>query len=166
MAPFCIEGLMLDKSGCEYMSIRQKIASNRGFTLVELVVILVILGILAAVAVPVFFDLGSYRGRAAYDEVASALRYAQKLAVASGCQVRVELNSAGYAVQQRDSGCNTGTFTTISGHPVTSGSFSGVSISPVSAFVFDAMGRTNGGSIAVGSKSIDVVAETGYVDAQ
>ncbi|MBN1958783.1 MAG: prepilin-type N-terminal cleavage/methylation domain-containing protein [Desulfuromonadales bacterium] len=138
-----------------------------GFTLIELVVIILVLGILAAVAAPKFFNLSGYQERAAYDEVAGAVRYAQKLAVASGCEVQVELSGNSYALQQHATDCTTGSFVTISGHPITANNFSGVTVSASpSSFVFDAMGRTsNPVAVTVGGYSFNVIAETGSVDA-
>ncbi len=47
--------------------------ANGGFTLIELVVVIVILGILAAVAVPKFFDLSGEAGRASAQATAGAI---------------------------------------------------------------------------------------------
>lgn len=47
--------------------------ANAGFTLIELVVVIVILGILAAVAVPKFFDLSGEAETAAAQGVAGAI---------------------------------------------------------------------------------------------
>lgn len=46
---------------------------QKGFTLIELIVVIVILGILAATAVPKFVDLSGEASQAAVDSVAGAL---------------------------------------------------------------------------------------------
>ncbi|MFI8740172.1 pilus assembly FimT family protein [Stutzerimonas zhaodongensis] len=78
---------------------------QRGFTIVELIMVVVILGIISAVAIPRFFDRKTFDERFYFEEVLSSVRYAQKLAVASGCPVRFVLDGNGYALSYRGSGC-------------------------------------------------------------
>ena len=54
----------------------------KGYTLVELVVTLVIVGILAAVAVPRMISGDAFSSRSFFDESRSIVRYAQKVAIA------------------------------------------------------------------------------------
>jgi MSHA pilin protein MshC len=70
----------------------------RGFTLVEMTMTLVIVGILAAVAVPRFFDRQTFDTRAFTDQTRSMLSYAHKLAVAQNRAVFVRLNGASVAL--------------------------------------------------------------------
>lgn len=55
--------------------------ASAGFTLAELVMVLVLVGLLAVVALPRFSGSSEFRNIAFRDEVAAALRYAQKSAV-------------------------------------------------------------------------------------
>jgi MSHA pilin protein MshC len=71
--------------------------AERGFTLAELVIVLVITGILAVVAVPKLFDKSEFAARGAHDFVASALRYAQKSAIAMRRNVCVSVSGSALA---------------------------------------------------------------------
>lgn len=58
----------------------------------ELVSVLIIMGILAAVALPRFFQKQTFDARAFSDQAQSMMRYAQKLAIAQNRNVHVRLN--------------------------------------------------------------------------
>jgi len=53
-----------------------------GFTIVELVAVILILGILAAIVTPRFFGRDVFENRGFHDQVMAALRFAQKAAIA------------------------------------------------------------------------------------
>lgn len=55
------------------MSVYQKFKKRKGFTLIELVMVIVILGVLAAVALPKFVDLSDEAYKATQDGIAGAL---------------------------------------------------------------------------------------------
>jgi MSHA pilin protein MshC len=59
-----------------------RVKGHRGFTLVELITVMVIAGILAVAAIPRFIGHAAFDSRAFYDRTISTLRYAQKLAIA------------------------------------------------------------------------------------
>ena len=54
----------------------------RGFTLTELIVTLVLIGVLAVFVAPKFAGMSAVRERSEYDKVLSAITYARKAAVA------------------------------------------------------------------------------------
>ena len=71
-----------------------------GFTLVELVVIIVLLGILSIYAAPRFLHSQDFATRGYFDELLQASRYAQKLAVASNCEARITIAANSFTLEQ------------------------------------------------------------------
>ena len=147
-----------------------------GFTLVELVIVIVILGVLAVVVLPRIGE-GSFRSAAFAEQVATAFRFAQRLAMASGCEVQVDVSAAthSYAVRRRSDGTDTscgtsGPFTLAVPNPGGSGAFAGTATAGVTVtqglvITFNGQGlpSPNGGTAVVGGRSIVVEADTGHV---
>jgi len=144
----------------------------RGFTLVELIMVMVITGILAAVVGPRFFARQVFDERLFFEESVGAVRYGQKLALASGCLTEVSLSNAGYQLRQA-ANCSGGAYTLAvigaDGQAPYAGALpAGVVLDPAETsgfpLVFDSLGRASAAAKAkVGDFSFSVVAETGLV---
>ena len=142
-----------------------RLKNNRGFTLVELIMVMVIVGIMAAVAAPKFFDNTAYQNRGAADQVKAALRYGQKVAIAERSNVRVDISTAA------NPACNI----TVTLYVVSCTISTAVSLSQTlpSSVTFNGLGQpfsnvttplvAPGNTITVGGTTITIEQETGYV---
>lgn len=77
---------------------------SKGFSLIELVMVIIILGILAATAIPRFFSKSAYDERFFYEDVMAGLRHSHKLAMSTGCGVQFDVEANGFVLQQ-DENC-------------------------------------------------------------
>jgi len=159
--------------------------NHKGFTLIELVMILVLIGILAAVAAPKFVDVSSTNAAAFADKLRADIRYAQNLAMTRNQKYRVYINvppapagpGGGYAVVNDANGngtwgeagefarepAGTGNLRVVLG----AGDYAGVTVSPNTFIEFDSLGRpTMGGTTLTvsGGATVTVIAETGAVN--
>ncbi|HPG25213.1 MAG TPA: GspH/FimT family pseudopilin [Myxococcota bacterium] len=145
----------------------------QGFTVVEMVVLIALIGILGAVAAPRLVSISELRSAQSRRRVLSDLRFAQRLAIGSGCPVQVGFGANGYTLTQR-SACRTGAFARDVLDPLTrqapyAVAFEDVTTtSSVDPIVFDALGRATDATgqvssavIQVGPWPLEVVGETG-----
>lgn len=148
-----------------------------GFTLVELVLVLVVVGVIAAVAAPRFFDLRAFQQRGFFDVASSAVRFAQKYAVATGCNVRVQFSAAGVALTANANwaACQGTSFGSPVPDPAGGAAFNdpapaGVAVG-AAVFYFDAAGRPHNSSgnllstpidVTIGAQTLRIEPESGY----
>ncbi|MBW3568090.1 MAG: prepilin-type N-terminal cleavage/methylation domain-containing protein [Proteobacteria bacterium] len=143
----------------------------RGFSLIELVVTIVIISALAVFAMGRFSDEDIFSARGYYDELVSATRFAQRYAVASGCNVRIQINATSYALTMQNAACGAGaTVQGPTGEVFAGAAPAGVTVTgDTGAYDFDASGVTaGGGTLQVqggGSiHSFTITADSGFVN--
>ncbi len=158
-------GALVSGSRAEPCLSGKPVKLQRGFTLVELITVMVIIGILAVAALPRFFDRSTYDSRAFYDQLIATLRYAQKAAIAQHRFVCVTFGASITLSQGTTTACAGGGLAGPGGQtPITVPN--GVTLSGGSSFYFDALGVPSGArSITVSpyATAITVEAGTGYV---
>jgi len=152
------------------------LAKMAAFTLVELVTVVLLIGLIAAIGMPRMFQADIFRQRGYFDELLQAARYAQKLAVGTGCEVQLTINAASFALRQPANAgqCRSGTYTwsTVVALPGTAPPYTAPSNVTVTAgtgtVVFLPSGQATVGltnPVTVnGTHSMQIYATTGYVE--
>ena len=153
---------------------------SRGFTMIELIVVIIVLGIMALAIVPRFSLLSGFNEAGYNDQIRSAIEFARKAAVASRRHVKVTVAANGLvltaAAADPDSGFP-GSFPRNLNLPGTSSNAitppaNGTLVASVSPLIFDPNGipLNNAGATlstastyTVSGYTVTVEAYTGYV---
>jgi len=128
---------------------------SRGFTLVELITVLIIVGILAVAVLPRFFTVSDFEDRGSADQVKSLLRFAQKTAIAQHQNISVAIS--GNAPSSNCTITLTGTTLTCAVKSAVTGG---------GTYTFDALGRpvpNTQSTLSIGGTTLTIEQETGYV---
>ena len=150
------------------MTLRQGRSGDGGFTAIELVMVIVLVGVLTVVAVAKLNRVDSFQVYGFVDATKAALRFAQKVAVAQRTNVVVVVNPASINLCYTSSSCASPVIDPTTGQAMALPAPAGVSVSGPGAVSFDGLGRASpGGTITVrgaeATHSLVVEQETGYV---
>jgi len=147
---------------------------ERGFTLIELIMVIVILGVLAVFAAPRILNNSDFYARGLHDETMALLRYAQKTAVAQRRMVCVTFDTAStpntlvLALESPTGAgnvvCNVNVVGPKGDSPATVQAKSGTGFSSATSFVFDGLGQpTSTARVALGTATVIQIANAGQV---
>ena len=136
-----------------------------GFTLIELIMVILVIGIMAVVVLPRFADRSDFQTRGFQDETRSLLRYAQKTAVAQRRNVCVTLNGTGVSLTIDSSAPADGTCDIALVPPSTPIGGTGL-VPSVTPFRFQPLGDTDQAAnitATIAGTTVTVDSRTGYV---
>ena len=142
-----------------------------GFSLVELIATLTVIGILAAFAVPRLIDRTSFESRGVYDQAQAAVRFAQKLAIAQrrsppNSPIHVVISASRVAVCN-DVACTSPVLDPATGSAVVVNAPAGIALSPATSFTFSGSGAPSIGvqlAVTVASSGVGDIDRVFYVE--
>jgi len=141
---------------------------QRGFTLIELIMTMLIIGILAVFVAPRFFDANIFKSRGFADQMQASLRYAQKEAIAQHRFVCVAFTGASITLSiGTTAACGTLLQSPTGGTYVITAP-AGIAFAAVPTdFSFNALGQPTNAPQTINitgvTNGITIEAETGYV---
>ncbi|MHB8253712.1 MAG: prepilin-type N-terminal cleavage/methylation domain-containing protein [Acidiferrobacter sp.] len=150
--------------GCRWGFFRNFRATTSGYTLLEIVVVLVVVSILAAVLAPRFIGVSGFTGQTTADKLLVAARYAETLAQNQNVSTSLTVTGTDFSVEQNN--------TPVTNPTLQSASFvvplpSGVTITPQTTVTFTRPGVPNATpifNVASSGPTVQVVVTgTGYV---
>lgn len=132
-----------------FFVIKFRTAQSKGFSLGELIVVIIVLGILSSLALAHFFEARARHGVTTQaDQFRRNLSHTQLLAISQGLRLRMDVNSAGYQVVSCvNADCSATSPLT---DPATGLNFNvaldGATLDPAGVLFFDTLGRPQDGA--------------------
>jgi MSHA pilin protein MshC len=131
---------------------------QQGFTLIELITVVILLGIISFTAVSRFDVLDSTKVQSGRDDLIAACFFAQQTAMARA-NIRLVVTANSVSVTENNVPVSFGAQTYPRNFP------SGVTASPAATFLYDKLGRTTGGTITLSRAGVSTtvtVEASGY----